>query len=256
MPDREYQVGEVIHNTGDLPLLGVGTVIGPAEEDTDHPEKWTRVVNGYLCTQGHGGVDEGHFVANDEVTSYFEPGFNQILALPETILATTVPESVFDEIHIIENLEVDPDAVVITKSMVDERSRCACGNCGCAEDGKFEDVETTAKEEFVAKFPNDPDDPRKETPRGDVLREAEFLITGDRNKTYGPPTENFRHIAELLTTRFRHKLLPGRHFTGSEVADLMILVKVARNIADPKRDNWVDVAGYAACGYECTLDED
>lgn len=93
-------------------------------------------------------------------------------------------------------------------------------------------------------------------PRASVLREAEVLITGDRNVTYGSPTQNFTTIAKLLTSRFEHKLKPGEKITAADVADIMILVKVARNIAQPKRDNWVDIAGYAGCGYETTLEDE
>jgi hypothetical protein len=31
----------------------------------------------------------------------------------------------------------------------------------------------------------------------------------------------------------------------------MICVKIARQAHRPKADNWVDIAGYAACGAEC-----
>ncbi len=94
-----------------------------------------------------------------------------------------------------------------------------------------------------------------ETPRGEVLLEARNLIVGDRNVTYGSPTENFKNIADFFNIRFGHKLAAGETFTATDVADFMILVKVARNIAQTKRDNFVDIAGYAACGYETTLDE-
>lgn len=35
-----------------------------------------------------------------------------------------------------------------------------------------------------------------------------------------------------------------------DVANMMVLLKVARNKASWHRDNWVDIAGYAACGAE------
>lgn len=92
------------------------------------------------------------------------------------------------------------------------------------------------------------------SPRAEVLREAERLITGDRNKTYGPPTQNFKNTADLWTVRLKEKLKDGEVFTSDEVADLMILLKVARNMTDPKRDNYVDMAGYAGCGWECLKD--
>jgi hypothetical protein len=95
---------------------------------------------------------------------------------------------------------------------------------------------------------------QQETPRESVLTEASQLITGDRNKTYGSPTQNFSDTASLWTTYLRPKLLPGVEIDPGEVAILMILLKVARMSAQPKRDNWVDIAGYAGCGFEA--DED
>lgn len=91
-------------------------------------------------------------------------------------------------------------------------------------------------------------------PRAQILHEAARLITGDRNVTYGSPTQNFTNISHLWNARFGHMLRNGEKFTPADVADAMILVKVARNIADQKRDNWLDIAGYAACGYETTLE--
>ena len=92
--------------------------------------------------------------------------------------------------------------------------------------------------------------PPEVTERGAVLREAESLITGDRNQSYGPPTENFTNIADLWNVQFKHKLKPGQRFTATDVAVAMIHVKQARVVAQPKRDNFVDIAGYAACAWE------
>ena len=92
-------------------------------------------------------------------------------------------------------------------------------------------------------------------PRARVLQEAERLTCGDRNRTYGPPTQNFKNIAEFWTTRIGHKLKDGETITSTDVADLMVLLKVARNIAQIKKDNFVDAAAYSACGWECHLEE-
>ncbi len=92
------------------------------------------------------------------------------------------------------------------------------------------------------------------TPREDVLYEAAKLITGDRNKTYGSPTQNFQDTATIWTASLRHKLKDGVELDAIDVAKLMIGLKVARTTAQPKRDNWVDIAGYAACGYEAGVE--
>lgn len=88
-----------------------------------------------------------------------------------------------------------------------------------------------------------------------VLLEAADLITGDRNISYGEPTQNFTNIAEFLTTRLGHKLRDGEVITPADVADMMILLKVARNIGNTKRDTYVDIAGYAGCGAEIIKNE-
>jgi hypothetical protein len=47
----------------------------------------------------------------------------------------------------------------------------------------------------------------------------------------------------------------GDELTPADVAAMMILMKVSRITTSPgKEDNWVDIAGYAACGAEVTDD--
>jgi hypothetical protein len=96
-------------------------------------------------------------------------------------------------------------------------------------------------------------------PRASMLREAETLICGDRNNQYGPPTQDFQRTADLLNALgykrldaedVIHDILP------SDVALIIAQVKVSRIIhSRHKRDSWVDLAGYAACGYECAEEE-
>lgn len=91
-------------------------------------------------------------------------------------------------------------------------------------------------------------------PRADVLDEAKGLITGDRNRAYGSPTANFTNTAEIWTALLRHKLRDGEAILADEVASLMVGLKLARTVGQPKRDNWVDIAGYAGCGYEAAVE--
>lgn len=93
-------------------------------------------------------------------------------------------------------------------------------------------------------------------PRALLLQEAEKLITGDRNKTYGTPTQNFQNIADLWNVQFGHLLKDGVKLNGAHVAQALCHVKLARMVAQPKRDNFVDLAGYAACGWEAQADVD
>lgn len=97
------------------------------------------------------------------------------------------------------------------------------------------------------------------SPRASALDEARQLVTGDRNNQYGPPTQDFQRTANLLNalgyhredaTGEVHEILP------SDVAIIIAQVKISRIMhSRPKRDSWVDLAGYAACGYECAEEE-
>ena len=79
-----------------------------------------------------------------------------------------------------------------------------------------------------------------------LLDTAREVVTQDRRKTYGSAEDNFRNIANLWNTQFRTDI-----FTPGMVAQAMILVKLARLQETPGHfDSWVDIAGYAACGYE------
>jgi hypothetical protein len=101
--------------------------------------------------------------------------------------------------------------------------------------------------------------PTKASPRSSALREAEDLITGDRNNQYGPPTQDFDRTAKLLNALGYRRLDAGyevHDILPSDVALIIAQVKVSRLMhSRNKRDSWVDLAGYAACGYECAEEE-
>jgi uncharacterized protein DUF6378 len=92
-----------------------------------------------------------------------------------------------------------------------------------------------------------------------VLTEA-LRVTGDRMDNYGHPLANHLRIAILWNAYLAAKrvtpdgVLPAVtvHSTANElqahdVAELMILVKTAREMHSSKRDNHVDRAGYVRC---------
>jgi len=90
--------------------------------------------------------------------------------------------------------------------------------------------------------------------RTELLEEAERIITQDRNKSYGEPDEDFQRIAAIASAMgFRIDAGGGeiRELRGSDVATFMIALKLSRLMWSPAhRDSWLDIAGYAACGYE------
>ena len=84
------------------------------------------------------------------------------------------------------------------------------------------------------------------TLRVEALREAARIISGERNKQYGGPEENFERIAKIWEIIF------GIPVSNEDVAMAMVAVKVARYASKSgyQPDTWIDIAGYAACGYE------
>lgn len=88
-----------------------------------------------------------------------------------------------------------------------------------------------------------------------ILKTASEMISGERNNQYGSPEESFSTIARLWNV-YLNNCRNGRDFiTKTDVAMMMILLKVARTNGEPTKDSLVDIAGYAALAWP-TLTED
>ena len=84
-----------------------------------------------------------------------------------------------------------------------------------------------------------------------ILEEAIKCVTRDRNASYGSPEDNFNHIADLWNAQFKSRLGEFK-FTALDVAVMFCLMKIARIRTSPdKDDNYIDLAGYAACAADC-----
>jgi hypothetical protein len=88
------------------------------------------------------------------------------------------------------------------------------------------------------------------TVRARVLDEAKRITATDRNSSYGEPEDNFQRIADFWNVWLQGTLKDDLALTKGDVAALMILVKMAREMNAPKEDNKVDGAGYFACWAE------
>lgn len=89
--------------------------------------------------------------------------------------------------------------------------------------------------------------------REEILEKAKEAVLKNRNVDYGDPEDNFKTIANLWNAYCGP--LDGEHIPleSHDVAIFCILIKIARIAESPKKiDHWVDIAGYAACGGECT----
>lgn len=90
--------------------------------------------------------------------------------------------------------------------------------------------------------------------REEILAAAKQCVCGDRDQDYGSPETSFNTIAELWEPYIREKCVSQDAdvcITGADVAAMMGLFKIARiATGHGKADNWIDLAGYAACGGE------
>lgn len=100
--------------------------------------------------------------------------------------------------------------------------------------------------------------PKSMMNRREVLDRANQCVNGDRQGSYGSPEDNFNRIAKMWNAYlgFGANTYPPE-LKGSDVAAMLALLKIARiGSGKYKDDNWIDLAGYAACGGELQSMED
>lgn len=83
-----------------------------------------------------------------------------------------------------------------------------------------------------------------------ILDTAKQCVTVDRAATHGSAEDNFTRIAALWNA-----YLGQGNISATDVAVMLVMLKAARIKQNPNHtDNWIDIAGYAACGGEIAGD--
>lgn len=134
-----------------------------------------------------------------------------------------------------------------------------CTRCGSKTNGSYaykeSDWEKTeahlwntrvsAKEEIK-------DNTKKENGmKRELLEEAANIVEGQRKEDYGETYKSFERISNLWSAYLSCPVSP------SDIAAMMIMLKISRAKQTPThKDSWVDMAGYAACGYEVSQKEE
>jgi hypothetical protein len=77
-----------------------------------------------------------------------------------------------------------------------------------------------------------------------VLDEAKRLVYGDRERDYDHPINDFTRSAGVLNA-LGYRGPGGRDLKPEDIALLQIAVKLSREVHHVKRDNLVDICGYA-----------
>ena len=102
--------------------------------------------------------------------------------------------------------------------------------------------------------PTETPDPEKTVSRADILDRAKAIVTGEREKQYGKPEDNFAAVAQMWEVYLREQCVgegADVRIAPEDVAMMMVLLKVGRLMTgDYLADNYVDICGYVACAGE------
>ncbi len=83
--------------------------------------------------------------------------------------------------------------------------------------------------------------------KGSILEEAQSLVHGDRQESYGHPSLDLTCTAGLWSAWLTRRTGATVELTGGDVGCLMSLLKLSRLAGAPNhRDSLVDAAGYLA----------
>jgi len=94
--------------------------------------------------------------------------------------------------------------------------------------------------------------------QSDLLKEVAEIVGGERSKDYGPPGLNLDQRTAILWStylRLTTEEWGDTNIGGVDVCNMMILLKMARIMQDHTvKDNYADIAGYAAAAWEIVND--
>jgi len=104
---------------------------------------------------------------------------------------------------------------------------------------------STPKEVFEAEAETSESPGPRSHSRGSILDTAKEYVTKDRAADHGDMEDNFQRIADYWSVHLDQRI------DVHDVAVMMTLLKVARIKSNPRHmDNFIDGAGYLACGGE------
>ena len=88
-----------------------------------------------------------------------------------------------------------------------------------------------------------------------ILDTAKRITGGERQEDYGHPADDLERAAQMWTAILGKKLQPQEKVTAGDIPLCMIAVKLARQVHHYRRDNLVDIAGYARTAAMVAEDE-
>ena len=84
-----------------------------------------------------------------------------------------------------------------------------------------------------------------------IAETAAVLVAGDRDRVHGTKVKNHENIAEMWNGFLRVRRDPAAPLSAEDVALMMCCLKIARTQHGTfNADDYIDLAGYAACAGE------
>lgn len=102
------------------------------------------------------------------------------------------------------------------------------GNCGCI-------ILRKDKINIIFKEVKDMDEENNKS----ILSEAEEIVNGSRHSDYGDARESFSRVATIAS------VMTGKELAPEDCCAVLMAVKLVRESFNHKRDNLVDLCGYA-----------
>lgn len=83
--------------------------------------------------------------------------------------------------------------------------------------------------------------------RENILAEADRLVSGDRHESYKHPLHDYECTAAMWSAMIKKRYGVDVVLSPDFCTLMMAAMKISREVGKPKRDNLVDLAGYARC---------
>ena len=96
-------------------------------------------------------------------------------------------------------------------------------------------------------YPRFPGDLKVYDKTENILQEADRLVSGDRHEAYKHPLHDYECTAAMWKAMIAKRYGVIVDLTPDFCTLMMAALKISREVGKHKRDNLVDLAGYARC---------
>lgn len=96
-------------------------------------------------------------------------------------------------------------------------------------------------------YPRFPGDLTANAQKENILQEADRLVSGDRHESYKHPLHDYECTSLMWSAMIKKRYGVEVNLSPDFCTLMMAAMKISREVGKHKRDNLVDLAGYARC---------